>query len=151
MKNIFQQAVTQAGSSSTRDAEHGHRLAVASLLIEVIQADHTMTDEELIAVRHALSDEFSLNAEDVQALMTAAETSTADATSLFEFTTIINKAFSHAQKVDIMQMLWRAAYADGTLEKHEAHLLRRLADLLHIRHREYIAAKLKAQTDATRT
>ena len=36
------------------------------------------------------------------------------------------------------------AYADGELEMHEAHLVRKVADLLHLRHHEYIGGKLRA-------
>ncbi|MDG2392136.1 MAG: TerB family tellurite resistance protein, partial [Thalassotalea sp.] len=37
------------------------------------------------------------------------------------------------------------AYADGVLDAIEEHIIRRIADLLHLRHGEYIQCKLKIQ------
>jgi uncharacterized tellurite resistance protein B-like protein len=34
------------------------------------------------------------------------------------------------------------AYADGELDKHEEHLMRRFSDMLHIPHRDWIQRKL---------
>jgi uncharacterized tellurite resistance protein B-like protein len=45
----------------------------------------------------------------------------------------------------VFELLWTVAYADGHADAHEAHLLRRIADLLHIRHGDAIAAKLRAE------
>lgn len=36
------------------------------------------------------------------------------------------------------------AQADATVHKYEEHLIRRIADLLHVSHREFIAAKLRS-------
>jgi len=34
------------------------------------------------------------------------------------------------------------AYADGILDKHEEHIVRRIADLIHLRHSDFIRSKL---------
>ncbi len=39
-------------------------------------------------------------------------------------------------------MLWKVAYADGELASIEEHIIRKIADLLHLRHSEYIQTKL---------
>jgi uncharacterized tellurite resistance protein B-like protein len=44
-------------------------------------------------------------------------------------------------------MLWELAYADGELDAHEEHRIRRLAGLLHVSHSEFIRTKLAAQPD----
>lgn len=44
-----------------------------------------------------------------------------------------------------MELLWRVAFADGRLDRYEEHLIRRIADLLHLPHRDFIRAKLRAQ------
>jgi uncharacterized tellurite resistance protein B-like protein len=43
-----------------------------------------------------------------------------------------------------MEELWRAAYSDGALHEYEEHLIRRIADLLHLSHSQFIGAKLRA-------
>ncbi len=40
---------------------------------------------------------------------------------------------------------WDARYADELLDKHEEHLIRRLADLLYVPHGRFIQGKLRAQ------
>jgi len=40
--------------------------------------------------------------------------------------------------------LWRLAYADGNLDKHEEMVIRRVASLLYVTHEDFIAAKLAA-------
>ena len=37
------------------------------------------------------------------------------------------------------------AHADERLHKYEEHLIRRIADLLHVRHSEFIATKLRSR------
>ena len=44
-----------------------------------------------------------------------------------------------------MTTLWRVAYADGKLDKYEENIIRRIADLIHIRHSEYIKCKVIAK------
>ena len=41
--------------------------------------------------------------------------------------------------------MWQVAYADKKISAHENHLMRKLADLLHISHADYIAAKMRAK------
>jgi uncharacterized tellurite resistance protein B-like protein len=45
----------------------------------------------------------------------------------------------------LMTAMWRVALADGHLDKHEEGIIRRVADLLYIRHNEYIRCKLAAK------
>jgi uncharacterized tellurite resistance protein B-like protein len=41
--------------------------------------------------------------------------------------------------------MWRVAFADGHLDKHEEGIIRRVADLLHLRHSEFMQCKLLAR------
>ena len=52
------------------------------------------------------------------------------------------------EKVTLIENLWRVAYADGELHHYEEHLVRRIADLIHVSHRDFITAKLRV-TDAS--
>ena len=40
-------------------------------------------------------------------------------------------------------MVWKIAYADGRLDKHEDYLVHKLAKLLRLTHNQLIDAKLK--------
>lgn len=144
LKNLFEKGLADAGGLDDTRARHGRELAVAALLVETLRADHKVEAAEREAVRRALRQVFDLDDAEISVLVDAASDKVEAATSLFEFTRIINERFEHEEKVRIVEQIWRVAYADGELEKHEAHLVRRIADLLHLRHREYIGSKLRA-------
>lgn len=115
-------------------------------MIEMSRADHGVDEREQALIANALTKVFGLSAAQVSELLEHAEASADDATSLYEFTAVLNEQFDQAEKTHFVEQLWRIAYADGELEKHEAHLVRKVADLLHLRHREYIGAKLRAES-----
>ena len=62
----------------------------------------------------------------------------------------LNEELSRKEKVDIVGMLWRVAYADGHLDKYEEHLVRKAADLLYVPHRHFIRAKHASERDRPR-
>ena len=49
------------------------------------------------------------------------------------------------QKIAIVELMWRVAYADGRLSADENHLMRKIGELLYIPHGAYVAAKLRAR------
>jgi uncharacterized tellurite resistance protein B-like protein len=145
LKRIFEDAVdAAAGADGAEDEAHAVQRAAAALLVEMTRADSEVTDAEREHVASALETVFRLSREEAAALLEAATEDAHAATSLYEFTSLLNQRFEHQQKVQLVEQLWRVAYADGELEKHEAHLVRKVADLLHLRHREYIGGKLRA-------
>ena len=56
----------------------------------------------------------------------------------------INKHYSREQKTELLEQLWRVAFADGKLDKYEEHLVRKLAELLHVPHTRFVATKHRA-------
>ncbi len=84
-----------------------------------------------------------------QALVEEAERHIDKSHDLYQFTSQINRTYSEAEKVRLLEALWRVADADLTVHKYEEHLIRRVADLLHVPHSDFIAAKLRA-TGATK-
>ena len=67
------------------------------------------------------------------------------AISLHEFSETINNQLSSTDKVNIIENLGRVAYADAYIHKHEEYYIRKIADLLHVSHADYIKTKLKAE------
>ena len=68
------------------------------------------------------------------------------ATDYYQFTSLINRGFSYTQKITLIQLLWEVAFSDGELDIYEEHLVRKIADLLHISHMDFI--KTKHQEDS---
>jgi uncharacterized tellurite resistance protein B-like protein len=88
---------------------------------------------------------FGISDEETAELISMADEEVKGSVSFYQFTRLINKGFSYEQKKGVVEHLWRVVFADAELERHEEHLVRRIADLLHVEHRDFIEAKLKAR------
>ncbi|MEP7314243.1 MAG: TerB family tellurite resistance protein [Pseudomonadota bacterium] len=125
--------------------EHTLELVTAVLLVEVVRADGQIEDSERAAVLAALRSRFSLTEQQLSDLFELALHKSEHAHDLHSFTALINKQLNEPERIRVFELLWTVAYANGRADDHEAHLLRRLADLLHIRHGDAIGAKLRAE------
>ena len=63
--------------------------------------------------------------------------------SLFEFTHLVDRSFTPEQKKHIVRLLWEVAYSDNRLKDREEYLIRKIAKLLHVHHRDFINEKLR--------
>jgi uncharacterized tellurite resistance protein B-like protein len=132
-------------SGEPASMERALQLATAALLVEVSRADHEIKDDERRVISDAVRRTFNLSEHDTDLLVRLAEEETQTATSTHQFTHLIDGHFSIEQKVQIVELLWRVAFADADKDRHEEHLIRRIADLLHVPHREFIDAKIRAR------
>ena len=121
------------------------QIAVAALLIEVMVIDGNLDAQELESISQTLCNILDLEAEMVEELLRLSREEVAEATSVYQFTREINEHFELDKKMNLLTAMWRVAYADGYLDKHEEGIIRRVADLLHIRYNEYIRCKLAAR------
>lgn len=119
------------------------------LLVEVMRSDAHIGLSERASVIVALRDRFALNADEVEALMVVADQTAREAHDLHTFTSRLNDQLEPEQKARIVEYMWQVAYADGRLDAHEQHVMRKLADLLYIPHGDYIAAKMRAREAMT--
>lgn len=120
-------------------------LASAVLYCEVMLADGDTEESEINQIKQLLESKFKLDHESIDELLDVALNDVEHATDLYQYTKLINQHFSVDEKVIMVEHLWHIAYADGHLSEHEAHIIRKLADLLHLRHHEYIQGKINAQ------
>lgn len=142
IKELFESRIlVDARGDDEQAAGHARRLATAALMFEMSRADFDTSPEERAHVEELVRTTFDLDAEETAGLLELAEQEAADATSLFQFTSLINQHFEPEEKVEIIELLWRVAYADGRLDKYEEHLVRNVAELIHVPHREFIQAK----------
>ncbi len=126
-------------------SEHTLQLATAVLLIEVMRSDDSSTEQEQAAILKILRERFQLSDTEVAQLSGQGQQTVKAVNDLHQFTSLINRELEMPEKVRIVEYLWQVAYADGTISAHENHLMRKLADLLHISHGDYIAAKMNAK------
>lgn len=121
-------------------------LAVAALLVEVMRIDDRLEKAEQSAVFNALEKRYGLNRDELNALIKQAKQETADAHDLHQFTSQVKEHYSVEERIEIVTELWQVAMADGHIDKHEEHVIRRVADLLGVYHNEFIRAKIAARS-----
>ena len=141
IKSFFSKNVLDPEAETTSPDQ----LATAALLIEVMVIDGDLDDQEMQAIAGTLSNMLDLTEEQIDQLVELSKEEVAEATSLYQFTKEINEHFDIEKKLSLMTAMWRVAFADGHLDKHEENIIRRVADLLHIRHSEYIRCKANAR------
>tara|TARA_B100000959_G_C14702740_1_gene509465 strand:+ start:252 stop:710 length:459 start_codon:yes stop_codon:yes gene_type:complete len=120
-------------------------LATAVLMIEISLADENIGDSEYKIIKNILLDQFDLNKIQIDELISLAEDEVDHAVSLHDFSETINNELSATEKINVIENLWRVAYADAYLHKYEEYYIRKIADLLHVSHSDYIKTKLKAE------
>ena len=126
------------------------RLAAAVLLVEIARADFHIDPRERAAIRRVLASAYDLRRDEAADLVARAEAAAEESVSLYEFTRPLNESLSPAGKVEIVEMLWRVAFADGRLDKYEEHQVRKTAELLYVPHRRFIRAKLEVGREPAR-
>ena len=144
MLSKIKQLFSVMDNSQSNISEHDLKTAVAALLIEVMRADNELQDDEQQALNNTLKKYFSLSDEEVLELVEGASKNLDEAIDYFQFSKQINAQCSAEQRIDIIELLWRLAYADCELDKHEELVIRRVASLLYVTHEDFIAAKLAA-------
>lgn len=139
-------ALFEIPARETEEAlRHRLQLASAALLIETARADFTQDGEEEAAMAQLLHDSLELPMAEVQELMRKANAKADAATSLYEFTRLINDHYIEEEKLELIRHMWVVAWADGNLDKYEEHLIRRVAELIYVSHQDFIRLKLAAK------
>lgn len=117
---------------------HGVQLATALLLIEVTRADYSEDLTENQKTFQLLKDFFELSSDEASLLVQEAKQEADHAASLQGFTRQLHDKLTVAEKHAVVEMLWKVALADDHLDKHEDHLVRKIADLLYVSHGDLI-------------
>ncbi len=112
------------------------QLALAALLVEAAHSDDHFEPAERSVIARLLARRFKLSQPDAQALLAAGEAEASRAAELFRFTRVVNERLSPEQRVELVEMLWEVAYADGVLDQYEDSLLRRVGGLIYVTDRE---------------
>lgn len=135
---FFEQGFGGGASASTVTREQQLALATAVLLVEVARADFSEDEVEISAVAELLEAHLGLSRGEVEALVDEARHEADHSASLQSFTRQLHEELSLSEKHGVIEMLWRVALADDTLDKHEDHLIRKVAGLLYVSHSDLI-------------
>jgi uncharacterized tellurite resistance protein B-like protein len=112
------------------------QLAAAALMVEAATMDSAFDAGERARIGQLVQDRFALSTEEAMDLVGEAERMAAESVEWHGFTRAIKDGFDHAERVQLIEMMWEVAYADGALHDYEASLLRRVSGLLYVSDRE---------------
>jgi uncharacterized tellurite resistance protein B-like protein len=138
LSELIERSLGQTRAQAPEERAHAVRLATAILLVEVVRADYQVSTQESGALLKLLRGFFALSDEETTLLVQQAEAEADHAASLQSYTRQIHEGLSHEDKFAIVELLWRAALADEHLDKHEDHLVRKIAGLLYVSHGDLI-------------
>jgi len=126
-------------------SDEQRHLAAAALMIEVAVIDSNFDQAERDTLTRELVNQYDLDNKTLATLIELAEQEQCEATSLYQFTQLVNEEFSMPEKFQLLISMWRIAYADDNLDKYEEHIIRRVADLIHLPQTAFIKAKSVAR------
>ena len=119
--------------------------AAAALMAEVMAVDHDWHELEVQRIGELLQASLGLTVEESAEIVSEVLEQQQHQHDLFQFTSAINEHYSQPEKFELLKNLWRVAYADGRVDSYEEHIIRRLADLIHMPHNQFIKAKIDAR------
>ena len=121
--------------------ENELNLAISILMIEVSRSDDEFSSQERDKIISLLKQQFNLDQNQIKVLMRLAEEKNNEMISLYEWTSIINEHYEYADRINVIKSLWAVAHADNIIDKYEDYTIRKIADLLYVRHEDFIIAK----------
>jgi uncharacterized tellurite resistance protein B-like protein len=146
---------TFGGSSKAGDGvvpesnrEEDLRIATCALFLEIASIDNEFSDEERASILRLIQAEYGLSEQQALEVSQRAASQLEGSIDLWKFTNLINEQYDEAERIRVVEMLWRVVYADGKLDEHEDYLVHKLARLLRLSHKQLIAAKLKVSKGA---
>jgi len=150
MINKIKELITKLGNKEEIEKESDLSQlnnACAALLVEIAFADKEFDETEKTSLKLTLMETYAIEEADIDEIIKDAENTVAESTSLYGYTRIVNDEFEYDDKLSLLKNLWKVAYADGDLDKYEEHLIRKISDLIHISHSDYINIKLEVRGD----
>jgi uncharacterized tellurite resistance protein B-like protein len=119
----------------------GLHTAVAVLLVEAARMDDHFDEAERATIEWLLGTRFQLSAEETRDLLAHAEKTAEQSHQYYPFTRLTVERMTPGQRVQLIEMLWEVAYADGVVDPDEEVLLRRVAGLIYVSDEDRVAAR----------
>ena len=145
IRKFFADKLNPPEDASEEEGRLSIQYATAALLIEVAKSDFDQDEMERGLIFAMLKDTFELRESQLNELVSLADKATQDAHDIYQFTQLVNGAYSYEDKTQLITNLWRVAFADGRIDRYEDHFIRKVCGLLHVAHPDFIKAKLTAE------
>lgn len=108
------------------------KVAVCALLLEVASSDLNIDSSEMVALVDILKTQYGLGAQEVEDLVEMASEEREMVPDVWPFTTALSKLYTPEEKKEVLVMVWKIVMADGRLDAHEEHFVRKLHTMLAV-------------------
>jgi len=125
---------------------HDIALAAATLMFEVVKSDSDIHFFENQQMAEQLRKQFDLSHDEIAELVALAEDTSDKSVSLHNFTRQLCDSWNNLQRCELVEDLWVIALADGKIDAHERHIIRKIAALLYLTDKQIILAKETAKS-----
>jgi uncharacterized tellurite resistance protein B-like protein len=124
-------------------------LTASLLAYEIARSDGDIADSELSIILEELKKITTKVQKTEDDILQIIQNFSNNSVSFHEFIEDINKDYSKEDKLLLLSFLWSVAYADSILEVSEERLIRRIADLIHLKDIDVL--KMKDRVKNTNT
>ena len=120
-------------------------LTASLLAYEIARGDGDVSESELSIILNEIKKITSKVGKSEQEILKIIQDFSSDSISFHEFIEDINKDYSKEDKLALLNFLWSVAFADSVLEVNEERLIRRVADLIHLKDIDVLKIKDKVR------
>ncbi len=120
-------------------------LTALVLAYEVARSDGDISESELNILLQEIKKIAPIVNKDENDILEILKKFSKNSVSFHEFIEDINKEYSKNEKLSLITILWEVAFADSILEVDEERLIRRIADLVHIKDIDVLKIKDKVK------
>jgi len=143
LKELMNKNRTSISDPNTNEMRKTMNLISGALMVEVMAADHDFNSEEELKLKEILLNRFEIPEHEIKKISEQMKKRADDATSLYEYTSLINENFNREEKLDLIRNLWAIAFADKILDRYEDSVIRRVCELTYVSHSDFIKTKLE--------
>jgi uncharacterized tellurite resistance protein B-like protein len=146
IRSCLDAALSDAGDSSAGAiSDRQLRLAAAILMVWLVRADGASRQDEHRSLEDGVSRALGLAPGEGAIIVRAAEEAADLGVPFAEVVARLARGSSGAQRLLLVESLWRIAFADAELADHEEYLVRKIAGLLGLTSADLVETKVRAR------
>ena len=119
------------------------QISTTALLLDIAKADEIIDENEIKIIKNILIDFFDISMDESETIINNAKQHLEESTDRYQFCKKINAEFDYEQKIQFILSIYKIAFIDNELHYLEEHLIKQIANLLHVEHRDLIESKLE--------
>lgn len=139
IKSLLEANGTPGTKNLTKNSEI--QLAAAALLVESASIDGLFDQLERRRISSLLEAHFNLTDVETETLIQQAELAVEGTGQLYGFTKTVKDRYDESDRINVIEMLWEVAFADGNVDAFEKNLIQRVAGLLFVSDKDRGLAK----------